>query len=195
MNENPTLESSLTADEFRIFVEQVSILKPETIFKNGSKSNANIVIANIFNTSKEVKLFVDTLDGQIHEAEEDYLKALNLFLKKDNSQLKVIFQGDPAWGSRACNIMKEHPNKVSFKKLSDPEAKNELNKFIVSNYGQDYTLKFSIGDKDKFRLQALPKKSEKFSAFFSFNNKDVTNKLDIFFNEIWQKSTAVPVLA
>ncbi|HRH03863.1 MAG TPA: hypothetical protein PLN13_03525 [Bacteroidia bacterium] len=181
-------KSELSPDQFRNFVEQIAKLKPPMIFKNGSPSNANMIIANIYKTSSTVNLFIDNLDGKISNEEKDYIEQLSMFLDKKDSKLNVIFQGVPV-KSEACTLMQAHPTNVSFKQIESDQAKLKVKAFVDTTYGENFSLKFVTGDTDKFRLQAVSQSSlNPYSAFFSFNNTEITESLNSFFKEIWELS-------
>lgn len=171
--------SALTNDDFRIFIGKKASEKSKSIFKNGSPENANLVAANIFKHSTRVRIYAENMDGKIGDSLPDYYEEATKFLSKPDSVLTIVLDRVEEKKSKAFEYFlafkKDHSTKLKIYKASDQFVKS-IKKYQVDGHND---LHFMTGDINKFRLEYDINSK---SAYFSFNNLDITKPLTTEFD-------------
>lgn len=170
----------LTENDFRLIIGKKAKEKSKSIFKNGSPGNANIVASNIFkNSDLEVRIYADNMDGEIADCLPDYRQEALIYLSKPNTKLTIVLEKIEEKKSNAfldfLNHRKLIPERVKIYKASK-EFSDSISKYEVAN---SHDLRFMTGDSDNFRLQY---NKETKSAYFSFNNSNITKTLITVFD-------------
>ncbi len=180
--------STLSIDDFKKIIDEIAEKKSERIFKNGNAENANVVIANIFKHSDRVKSFAQSMNGIVGNCLPFYLEQVKIFLQKPNSKIEIVLEDLLEKRSDVLHYLLEQrrngSDKIEIKKASE-EFKNAIQEISVD---KNKKLHFLIGDDDKFRVQYDPDKK---SAYFCFNNKEITQKIDAVFQKYWSTCSVI----
>lgn len=184
-------DKGIPPEEYKKFIIEISKSRPKVIFNNDTPSNANFIISQIFNLSKNVKLFVNDMDGTIHGVEPDYIESLENFLQDSNKSIEILFLNKPKIESNAYQKLIDRNVKcnVEIKLINNTdEASKKLKKEFTNITDVPEKTFFAIGDESIFRLQRDPDKK---SAFFCFDDVNTTNKLSNIFIDLWQNNSII----
>ena len=89
-----TTEQFRDFDEYREFVKFLAENKISLDFPNSSSKHAAVVLANIFETSKNVYIYDSNLKGDIAYEHEDFINGLKNFCEKGDNNLYIILKSD-----------------------------------------------------------------------------------------------------
>lgn len=164
----------LTVEDFRTIISKKANDKSKYIFKNGTPDNANIVAANIFKHSTKVRIYAENMDGTIGDCQPDYYNEAVRFLGRSGTSLEIVLEKLEEKKSNAfkyfLNFRKLHSSKLRILTASK-EFTDSVRQYEVMGSND---IHFMTGDADKFRLEY---NRDTKSAYFSFNNSDITTPL------------------
>lgn len=171
---------ALTVSDFRKLIGEKANSKSESIFKNGSPENANIVAANIYKHSNEVRLYAFNMNGDISNSLPDYMDELLNFLNRGGTKITVVLDKVEDEKSLALKHLLNFQTIHSESKISVLSASEEF-RAAVRTYEVDGSndIHFMTGNEKMFRLEH--NNSSK-SAYFSFNNSKLTQILNTVFD-------------
>jgi len=144
------------------------------ILANAGEDHAAIAMSNLFDkTQLSVKMVIGCFDGRVSN-QEIYKESLKDCLKKENVKFQIIHLHDLNPESEALAILKEYipTGQVRIYK-SDQSFREKLSKDGSEKH-------FSIYDD---RMCRFEKDSEKFLAWFSFNDLKRTEELKAIFDQ------------
>ncbi len=178
-------------EDFRELLKYWASEKNSSIFSNGDPLEANAVIGTMYeHSSSIVRFFATDTSGIIAECDgcgEFYFQALDSFLSKPHTQLKVLIERKPDdENKRLFKFLKEnslkdkdlppHLRKIDFRFASKDFLElmtNRRPKNLKSSVKNDY-IHYTTGDNSMFRIEY---DSSKNTAKFSFNNEEITAQL------------------
>ena len=149
----------------------------DIIFANDSDSKGTAVAIKILETSKNVKIFVDSIQGSIYN-NPDFIDALRHFLSNGNYLEMIICDFD------------SYQNKYSFFKEAIENHALQKNKksFILKHYdnSEQKFITFMTGDEKRFRIDVYETQS-----LVCFNMPERTKPMSERFDEISAKSVEI----
>lgn len=200
--------AELTKDqlkEFRNSLNKWAIEKNPKILSNDGPQQANAVMTTIFNhAQKEVRIFASNMDGSISESVGDdgaFMSALDLFLLRPDSRLKVLIESIPESKKKLFTYLEakaleellvdEDKRKVDFRLVTDAsisDAIAELRPIEEKSTVNGENIHFATGDNHMFRIEY---DSKLHNANFSFNNLPITDLLITNFDVNFAKCHSV----
>lgn len=165
--------------------------KSSDLIENDGEEKARIIFINIFQTAeKYVYIFAGNLCGPI--SNDEYVTALESFLKKDNVKLKIILEQEPNINKSKClKFCYDFIEKNGFEngKIEISYASNlELTRLLKGKIKH-----FVVSDD---RMVRIEEDTKSYIGFASYNNKEIAFKLKNKFHDILKVATsALPEVA
>lgn len=162
---------TITPDEYRVIIDSLAKSNSDIIFPNSGPIHAAIVMAKIFEKSKEVCIYSGAFSKAL-TCQPEYYNALEKFLNSNKKLYLMLSKYNNENDNKAYDLIQNKTNvKIS---LATDGFINELKTMKKDNFH------FAIGDDNIFRIEINP---AEYKALFSFNNRDIVSKYKTLFNK------------
>jgi len=160
---HPLMPVSL--EEYKDALRNLALKNDPFIFDNKGADHAAAVMSLFFEYCTEVRIYANDMNGDISN-KQDYQQALKNFLEKDNSSLKIMFDGEPSEGSQSVQYLKNFSDgrKVQFKTATDT-FRSAMKEIAID---RTTLYHFAVGDERMVRLESDNKNH--IAPFCSFNH-------------------------
>ncbi len=182
---------SYELDEYAATLDNLASNHDNFNYVTISPETAAISIAKIMQYSKkEVKIYDDSLTGDIGEAHPIFVETLAKFLE-NGKLLKILLRKDEEAHSpffdRLAEMSKDFPMQIDLR-FASIEFSNALKKTFEKD------LNFTVSDNDSYRVEAIEQvdNSNK-TAFCNFNNADLADQLNSIFDSLFHKCNVHPI--
>ena len=179
--------------KYQSLLEDLALTNSPKMFSNGGKHHASILMSVLFKyTKNEARVYAFGFRPELITT-EPYWSALNEYLNRSGSVLKVLVQTNQYIDGAPLKLLKEikrHRQKNNIEGTICVKMISEDRKRHISTKFGDEMCNFAIFDKDKFRYEYDP---VNFKAYGSFNQPDnceiLIQEFEEAFNDI--KSTTL----
>ncbi len=169
------------AKEYREYLLSLAETHSSDIISNGGKDHAIVLYSVLLDNSRnDVRIFCQSGSSAVWRAPE-FIEAMNRFLKRDNTSLKVLTSEEPTLDRTFRNQAKveiRHISTDALRKIKDHFKNSKCN--------------FAIFDTDKYRYEY---DFEHFKAYCSFNAPDVVKTMTDLFDASFSDSAPVQEIA
>lgn len=163
---------------FEAKIEEYASKKSSYTFENTGLDDALIFIKAIFKYAKSIKMLCNGLGSKL-ALHPEYISSLRDFLNKPNSSLSVI-------------VISQEYFKCDAMKLIIEKTQEDAQRFKIFHASELTQCKngphLMIGDNRIFRLEV---DSKKYTAYGSFNNPDLVEKLENYASIIISKAKPI----
>jgi hypothetical protein len=168
---------------YREAIKKLAEKQDNLVFLNSGAPHASIVMSTIFKKAQNyVHIFAGNLNGDVSN-DKEYLDELGIFLSRKNACLEVITEVEPKPESKAFNIIKEFKSKGNAS-IHIYELKNSYPQEFKDKTSKDI-YHFMVADSKMFRLEM---DKVNYKAYCSFNNSEMADSLDNFFETLKKNS-------
>lgn len=159
---------------YKEFVENLASEGRDELFFNSGPTHAAIVMSRIFKYSSDIiRIYCGGFNGAISN-DEEYLKYLELFLKKGGN-LKILVEEDLSkQQSKIYGILQKYKSNVEF--YPTPFR-------VIGSKGKP--MHFTVGDDKMLRLETGV---DDYTAQVNFGNKDDAKIFSNIFDDLLNKS-------
>lgn len=163
---------SIDLSKYKKYIEVLASTKSDLIFKNAKEDHALVALSNIFKHSEQsIFIYIDNNENRLNLLNSELFLAIQEALKLKKAKVNVLLkekEGDDTFLKFIIDLANKYPDLVNVR-VANPEFINA----IIKEFEE--TPNFTVGDKDKFRLEF--NNSGKINAFCSFNNREYGNLL------------------
>lgn len=150
------------------FLRKLAENDSSTIISNGGKDHAVILYSVLFdNTDKEVRIFCQSGNSEVWQ-DPVFIEALDKFLEKPGTDLKVLTAGEPSLASRWTD-----------KGNVDAFHIQEADKELIYTHFRNRKCNFAVFDKKRYRYEF---NCDEFKAYGSFNAPEDSNEMAEMFD-------------
>ena len=171
-------------DEYRTYLENLAAQKSPTLFSNGGKDYASILMSILLkNTTHSVHMFCEGFKPDLIK-QHDYWEALTEYLNQKDKELHVIVNTnsycDQLPLQTLFNVQRARGNDSIQVRLISEEGREKIKKQFNGALNN-----FAVFDKNMYRLEYEP---SDYKAFGSFNDPKDSELLLNLFNEVFNLS-------
>lgn len=158
------------ANEYREYLIKLADSDSKDIISNSGKDHAVVLYSILLNNSKsDVCIYCQSGNSPVWHAPE-FIVALNKFLDKENSKLRILTSEEPALSPE---ITRRGVDKVEVYRIAASEEKK------IKDHFKNSKCNFAIFDKKMYRYEY---DFEQFKAYCSFNAPEVVNTMRNLFD-------------
>ena len=164
--------------DYKAYVEGMAINPRNEVFFNSGPIHASIVMSRIFKYAQvNICIYSGGFTGAVSN-DEDYLKYMESFLKKDG-RLKIVVEKDLSHDEncRVYELLRRYKSKVDIKKTTARVISIETKK----------PLHFTVSGNNMMRLETG---TDDYTAEVNFGDTKNAPRLRQMFDEIWDDQTS-----
>lgn len=154
----------------------------DTFFNEGVE-HASCLMSTIFDNSKDMSILSGMLNKNL-TSKQEYFSSLEKFLANQYSTLKLLIENTPCADdiSDALRLVYERSKHLPNVHVKVVSNKGKLITENLRRNNKGIPVHFAYADKQIYRFEY---NSKEYMASASFNDKEISNKLDEIFNSLW----------
>ena len=182
--------SERALDIYKIGVQTLAENELDFEFDNSSASHAAVVLANMLDTCKSVKIYDTHLEGDVAYSDNLFLDSLKNFMAKEDRTLNIVIRNHNSKSRLFEEILRIEKKNCNW---DVREVSNDFKKSVYKVAGElNYVdINFAVGDNRAYRLEQFDEEHNLKKAKCNFNDVEKSRKLEGIFNSSFEKCNSV----